>query len=175
MHRGVLGENLIQFRIQDMFGNEGVMTYSVRIDKLARLEGKISLADFLASPLGTEVTLEQYNGSALMETVTTTLRSDGGYVVWFKDTGGTHIRVKTSHHLSRRVAKVLSGAQTNFLDVTLPYNGDGDGNNQIGLPDLNLVMVNFTKARNPADYNGSGQVDLPDMNLVLLNFTKTGE
>lgn len=174
-HSGVLGENLIQFRIQDMFGNEGVAGFSVRIDRLARLEGRIALADFEASPLGTEVTFDQFDGAMLMETLTTTLRSDGGYGVWFKDAGGTHIRVKTPHHLSRRVAKVLSGLQTNFMDLTLPYNGDGDGNNQIGLPDLNLVLVNFAKSRHPADYNGSGQVDLPDMNLVMLNFAKTGE
>ncbi|MEP0765404.1 MAG: hypothetical protein HRF45_02520 [Fimbriimonadia bacterium] len=174
-HSGVLGENLIQFRVQDMFGNQGEMTYAVRIDKLARLEGKITLADFEASPLGIEATLQQFNGAVLMETVTTNLRSDGGYVVWFRDAGGTHIRAKTPHHLSRRVAKVLSGLQTNFLDLTLPYNGDGDGNNEIGLPDLNLVMINFTKSRHPADYNGSGQVDLPDMNLVMLNFAKSGE
>ena len=62
------------------------------------------------------------------------------------------------------------------LDGTAPASclGDADGNGQVDLGDVNLVLFSF--GRNPStpgtmgDVDGDGDVDLNDLNLVLFNF-----
>jgi hypothetical protein len=58
-----------------------------------------------------------------------------------------------------------------FSDPGCP--GDANGDNQVDLADLNLVLANFGTAGPDGDVNGDGQVDLADLNLVLANFGTT--
>ncbi|MEP0765403.1 MAG: hypothetical protein HRF45_02515 [Fimbriimonadia bacterium] len=165
--------NRIQFRIQDMFGNVGTSgAYTVTIDKLSLVLGRVVLNDYVGSLTGIPLTIMLYDGAALVETQVTPLNATGNYSVWFANKGGTLVRVKTPTHLTESVATSLSSLVPNTLNWTMRYNGDGDGDNNITLADLNKVLVNF--GGGGADYNGSGVTDLPDLNVVLVNFGKVG-
>lgn len=51
-----------------------------------------------------------------------------------------------------------------------PCDGDVNGDGEVNLADLNLVLANFGQATSEGDANGDGNVDLADLNLVLANF-----
>jgi hypothetical protein len=168
-------ENLIEFRVVDMFGNIGYSgAYAVRIDGLALVRGHVTLADWVGDPVGMLITLELLEGSVPVEVRETTLTSSFDYEVWFGSTGGTQMRGKPSHHLSYRQNAVLSGSDAVVIDWSFPHNGDVDGDDTIALSDLNEVLVHFGASGVRADVDGSGTVDLPDLNSVLINFGKTG-
>ncbi|MCA9293028.1 MAG: hypothetical protein KDA20_04360 [Phycisphaerales bacterium] len=55
----------------------------------------------------------------------------------------------------------------------VPCPGDADGDRDVDLTDLNLVLFNFGNVVTPGtngDVDGDGDVDLTDLNLVLFNF-----
>jgi hypothetical protein len=48
--------------------------------------------------------------------------------------------------------------------------GDADGNLEVGLGDLSLVLNNFGQSTAEGDVSGNGIVDLQDLSIVLANF-----
>lgn len=90
-----------------------------------------------------------------------------------KDSGRQYrVRAKASHWLATEHVFTAGGDQ----HVTWQFvTGDADGDNQVGLGDLNQVLVSFASTDNPdADVDGDGTVGLGDLNVVLINFAKTG-
>lgn len=55
-------------------------------------------------------------------------------------------------------------------DVVSGCPGDANGDGEVNLADLNLVLANFGTAGPEGDVNGDGEVNLSDLNLVLANF-----
>lgn len=74
---------------------------------------------------------------------------------------------------SVRATNIAGTATTATLTVEVvgsgPYTGpeDLDGDGCVGLPDLNLVLVNWGAPGGPADINGDGTVSIIDYNAVI--------
>lgn len=70
----------------------------------------------------------------------------------------------------------LGGATNIVAWLTLPSEGtpdcpgDANGDSEVNLADLNLVLANFGQTSPNGDVNGDGVVNLADLNLVLANF-----
>jgi hypothetical protein len=64
---------------------------------------------------------------------------------------------------------VLQGTPDNLRPVTT-CPGDINGDNAVGLTDLNIVLSLFGQQSAIGDTNGDGIVDLADLNSVLANF-----
>lgn len=96
------------------------------------------------------------------------------YMVGFTQSGTFDVVAKLSKHLSVRLNGVTLIEDTH-LDWAFPYVGDLDGDDSIGLGDLNRVLVNFGTSNDAGDVNGDGTVALDDLNTVLLNFGRSGQ
>jgi hypothetical protein len=68
--------------------------------------------------------------------------------------------------------EIPSGGPVSFY---LGTNGDADGDNVVGIGDLNVVLMAFGgQSPTPADLNGRDGIDLDDLNIVLVGFGKQG-
>jgi hypothetical protein len=142
------------------------------------IKGVMNLDSHVA-PQNVVGAIEMYDpgGAVVLETISAPLDASGNFQVASTLAAGTYdVRLTAPNFLAVRVPNVVlptCGAVdvgTNFM-----VNGDGDASNQVDLPDLNAVLVNFGKPGPTADYNGDGTVDILDMNIVFLNFGKTGD
>lgn len=134
--------------------------------------GKVSLGSFVGTPTGVPLSIELRTGDTVVETLTTTVGAFGEYYVSPASSGVYDVIAKAGHWLSVRNDAVSIGGDLG-LDLNFPYNGDADGDDAIGLADLNLVLLDF--GGNSADIDGSGQTDLADLSTILLNFGRAGE
>lgn len=105
----------------------------------------------------------------------TTLGAQGAYRIEVQHDGTASLRIKGSHWLSHKVDGLMLDPSAPAYASFLLKNGDVDGNNQVGLHDMNEIMLRFNSTLpTEADLNGSGQVDLEDLTIVLINFHKEG-
>lgn len=96
------------------------------------------------------------------------------YMVGFTQTGTYDVVAKLSKHLSVRVDGV-SLVEDTLMNWEFSYLGDLDGDDTIGLADLNRVLIDFGTAKDEGDVNGDNAVALDDLNTVLLNFGRSGQ
>jgi len=133
-------------------------------------------AVYVGPKYGLPLTVSLRTGSTTVAQVTQPINPEGiyAYDVGFTQAGSYDVVAKLSKHLSRRLAATVVGA-TNLLNLTFPYAGDLDGDDQIGVGDLNSVLVHFATSDPGGDVDGDGVVALPDLNTILVNFTRNGE
>jgi hypothetical protein len=138
------------------------------------VSGTVSLEFWTASAENIPVTVEIRQGNLTVQTTTVNLASNGGYTVPLLqplDYGTYDVTIKASHWL-----RVLGQGITvpgGTFDAELK-NGDATNDNVVDVQDLNYVLVRFATTDPTADLDGSGLVDLPDISIVLLNFTMQG-
>ncbi len=96
------------------------------------------------------------------------------YMVGFTQSGTYDVVAKLSKHLSVRLTGIALTENT-LIDWEFPYLGDLDGDDSIGLGDLNSVLIHFGTSNDAGDVNGDGTVALDDLNIVLLNFGRSGQ
>ena len=69
------------------------------------------------------------------------------------------------------VEAAIDGFRVSYFacdDASIP--GDANGDGQVDLADLNMVLANFGQTTDIGDVTGDGAVDLADLNLVLAEF-----
>jgi len=96
------------------------------------------------------------------------------YMMGFTQSGPYDVVAKLSKHLSVRVNGVTL-AQDTPMNWQFAFLGDLDGDDSIGLADLNRVLIHFGTSNDGGDVNGDGSVALDDLNTVLLNFGRSGQ
>ncbi len=147
--------------------------YRVRpVEAPNTLTGKVALGSYLGAPTGVPLTIELRTGVTVVKTLSTTVGAFGEYYVSPASSGTFDIVAKAGHWLSVRHDGVVVGGDV-ALDLVFPYNGDADGDDLIGLADLNIVLLDF--GGTSADIDGSGQTDLADLSTILVNFGREGE
>jgi hypothetical protein len=118
----------------------------------------------------TELTIDPaaQNNSSIV--VSASPASGAGIVLYGDITSGASLRLPGA-----------PGTTLNFTDLTIVIEGgscpgDTDGDGEVNLADLNLVLANFGQNSSDGDTNGDGVVDLSDLNVVLAAFgTSCGE
>ena len=116
--------------------------------------------------------MELRSGGSTVETLVTTVGAFGEYYVSPTSFGTYDLVAKAGHWLSVRRNGVTIGEDT-VVALNFLYNGDADGDDSIGLGDLNRVLLHF--GGTSADIDGSGQTDLADLSTILINFGRAGE
>lgn len=102
------------------------------------------------------------NGSSVVVSASS---SNGAGIVLYNDiTSGASLRLPGA-----------TGTKLNFNDLTIVIEGgtcpgDTNGDGEVNLADLNLVLANFGQDTSDGDTNGDGSVDLADLNTVLAAF-----
>ncbi len=140
------------------------------------LSGNVQLGQYSPSPAGIPITLSVYAGPSRVDEVETQLDALGNYWAAVEAQGIVDVVVKPSHWLSVRERDVDLGANGTTVNFSIPFNGDADGDDLVGLADLARILVVFATNLDPnADLDGSGVADLQDLNLVLTNFAKMGD
>ncbi len=96
----------------------------------------------------------------------------GVSVVYGIDSNDQFIRIVADVHFPGNIT------QTALLTARLPSStcpGDADGDRDVGLTDLSIVLSNFGQCGGnlPGDVNGDNSVDLADLAIVLANFGAT--
>ena len=140
------------------------------------LSGNVQLGQYGVSPAGVSVNLGVYVGSSRVDEAMTQLDANGNYWAAVEAQGIVDVVAKPSHWLSVRERSVDLGATGATVDFLVPFNGDANGDDLVGLADLARILVVFATNLDPnADLDGSGLADLQDLNIVLTNFAKTGQ
>jgi len=101
------------------------------------------------------------------------LASDGSFLQLLP-MGSLELSVKHAHWLRRTIVASARMGDVNGVDFFLS-NGDADGDNQVNLIDLGIVLSNFNGSDWMADLDGDGSVSLTDVGQVLLNFGTAGD
>jgi Tol biopolymer transport system component len=101
------------------------------------------------------------------------LAPDGSYSLWLP-AGSLTLSIKHTHWLRQTVPADNSGGPVTEVDFSL-VNGDCYDDNSVDLLDLTQVLVHFGGADPMADVNENGLVGLPDLNVILINFGKLGD
>jgi hypothetical protein len=159
---------------EDLILGNNVAAWALRTSHA--VTGHAALADYGGSTDGLPISFEFYVGSSPVAYVETALDASGDY--WFvaEVQGIVNIVGKPSHWTSVRHIDVSMDGEEVPQDWTFLYNGDVDGDDLVGLVDLNRVLLAFGSGVDVnADVNGSGLTDLPDLNVVLVNFGKEGD
>lgn len=143
------------------------------------LTASVTLDSYAPGPDGVPVDLWVYDvtaGGDLVGSYQVILDTNGQFTQDLGIKRGTgreyRVRAKSSHWLATDFSFTAGGDQL----VTWQFvNGDADGDNQIGLGDLNRMLLSFARTDDPdADVDGDGSVGLGDLNVALINFAKTG-
>lgn len=114
-------------------------------------------------------------GTEPVATATLELDATGGFVSPLGVSPGVYdLRFLAQNFLAKRLNGVTLSRGDNAVGTVALRNGDGSGNNQVDLADLNIVLINFAKS-GTGDYDGDGHVGLADLNIVLVNFSKQGD
>ncbi len=148
--------------------------YRIRpVTQPATLSGKVTLDLFFAPPTGTPMTIELKNGMTVVESVDTTIGALGEYYVSLTSAPGTYKLVaKCSHWLAEKVDNFNHTGSTDSQDWSMNTNGDISINNQIDIDDLNKVFTDFTTP--DGDMDGDNVTGLPELNMVLIGFSMVG-
>jgi hypothetical protein len=138
-----------------------------------------NLNDAVNGPVGETLTIQIYSGATLVETGTTTLGTSGSYTYTCTtaNAGTYDIKFKVSHWLKKKLAGVVLVAGSNSLATPSLLNGDINGDNLVGLTDLNLLKANYGKAGVglAGDLNKDNLVGLTDLNILKGNYGKAGD
>jgi subtilase family serine protease len=149
------------------------------------IKGHVTLNDWVGSA-AQPVTLEVRNSSNVtVQTISTTLDASGNFAFLPSEntaTGavnwpdGTYtITAKGAHWLRQGLTGIVinRGQLPQNLSFSL-VNGDVNGDNVIGSPDLTAVRIAFGGTLASADMNGDGNVGSADLTIVRKNFGQSG-
>lgn len=130
------------------------------------------LGDFSGSKDGIPVTVELRGGTTRQDNVT--LDSGGNFSVTNVTPGTYNVWIKASHWLAVRLDGRDVGANPALGTISVPTNGDCDGDNEISSSDLSIVLSNMDSSGGPADLNGDGTVTTADLSIVLTKMDLVG-
>jgi len=141
------------------------------------LKGTVSLGLFNGNPAGLTLDISIEDAGLPLETVSTTVDSQGRYSVQVNTQVVPYdVVAKMPQWLSEKVTGVQINPGPNSLVWSFAYNGDATHDNAIDLFDLNSALVaNAQTGINASDVDGDGLVGITDLNAVLVNFGRTGE
>lgn len=179
------GMSRVEIRSNNQFQGF-IMNDDMEYDPMAAasVTGRVVLQDWIGPVLGRQVTVEIYaaGGIVPLETHTTTLNAFSEYSVNTNLGAGAYdVRVKASHWLRRLRAGVLfTGSGATGVDVSL-FNGDCDGDNEVGIGDYAILSAAFGSSPGDpnwdaeADLNGDDSVDIGDFAIQSGNFNMLGD
>lgn len=155
--------------------------YKLETLSLGTVRGRVNLNDYVGAVAGLPVSVEVRNsGGSVLETLTTTLNSDGEYTVAPTVRGSIQIAVKVSHWL-RRAYNVALGDTGWFIgDVSL-INGDVNNDNEVGPADFSALAGAFGSFLGDptynvnADLNGDEEVGPADFAILAGSFGEFGD
>ncbi|MEP0766183.1 MAG: hypothetical protein HRF45_06530 [Fimbriimonadia bacterium] len=142
----------------------------------ATLEGTVFLDLFVGDPATQSANLELRSPGTqtVLYSYPITLSGFSGYSIPSVATGTFDIALKFPHFLRSVATNVVLASGANYQDFTVT-NGDAFPDNEVGLLDLNAVLVSFGGADPQVDLDGDGTVAIGDLNVVLINFGKVGD
>lgn len=149
--------------------------------RYATLSGVVALLDFVGNRASVPVELQirAPRDLAPLQVHTLSLSASGTYSLVAPLDGVYDLSVKASHWLRRTLANVsiIDSAAANFSLA----NGDVDGDNEVTLLDVGLLLAAFgtmpnDRAWNPnADLDGDGEVGLTDFGVLIKQFGMVGD
>jgi hypothetical protein len=138
--------------------------------------GHVSVDSFKGDLSQVEITFElrEPGTQHVLQTEYLMLGSDGSYRFETSETGLVDVAAKGAVWL-RSVQTVDLDGPPDPVDFSL-VGGDANGDNEVNLVDVNLVLLNFGKTGSGliGDVNGNAQVEIADLNLVLFRFSTVG-
>ncbi|MEP0765138.1 MAG: carboxypeptidase regulatory-like domain-containing protein [Fimbriimonadia bacterium] len=152
--------------------------YSIQASSLltSGISGVLDL-EFHLDPSGVPAAVQVFapGGTEPIAAASVELSATGGFVAPLGISPGVYdLRFLAQNFLAKRLSSVTLSRGDNAVGTIALLNGDGSGNNQVDLADLNIVLINFAKS-GIGDYDGDGHVGLADLNIVLVNFSKQGD
>ncbi len=176
----------IQLVSQDNITNNTKLTCSnVWIDPYPAVSGTVTLGGVSTDGTGDALSIEVRNpgSTTALQTANATVQPGGHYA--FKPTvaDGTYdIAIKGSTHLRKVLKNVtIDTTGTTGVNVTLPWNGDADGDNQVTVFDYSILSDSFDKSVGDAGYNAAadfdrdGSITVFDYSLLSDAFDKSGD
>lgn len=145
--------------------------------------GTVLLQDWTGPIAGRQIAVQVFTSAGtLIEQFMTTLDAGGSWqrtnsVV---STGAHIVKVKASHWLARDRTVSINNAGNNSINHSL-FNGDCDGDNEVGGGDLSLLSAAFLTAQGDpgfdadADLDGDGEVGSSDLSILSTNFLLSGD
>lgn len=164
--------------IDFMVGNAGSFYYdstplhaTIVLESPPRVSGTLTLGDFVGQLGGQALTVQVWDGTTLVETLTTSLDAGGAFGINPTEPTGVRIlKFRTRSGLYRSQLVTLGPTPVTGLAVNL-QNGDVDNSGEVDAVDIDLVIAEFgsVTAVNP-DVDGSNEVDAVDIDIVIANF-----
>lgn len=141
------------------------------------LAGTVNLAAYFGPYGGVPLKMQIMDGQFEVELVEDYVGSNGNYLVQIITNGGPYdVVAKCPQWTSLRAESVTLTPGVNLINWDFLYNGDANHDNSIDLNDISAALVNFGEGPpNSADVDGDEIVGLPDINLMLINFAVIGE
>jgi hypothetical protein len=158
----------------------GNATLTVTSSSTVTISGVVTLQGSVNEAQSITFTIQPTSNLSSMTTQTVTLSSSGAYMLTGITPGTYNIAAKGDRWLQAVVSNVNATSAASGVDLTL-IPGDLNGDNQISLADLLLLLKAYGSTPsssnwNPvADLNCDGQVSLTDLLLLLKNYGKLGQ
>jgi hypothetical protein len=158
----------------------GNATLTVTSSSTVTISGVVTLQGSVNEAQSITFTIQPTSNLSSMTTQTVTLSSSGAYTLTGITPGTYNIAAKGDRWLQAVVLNVNATSAASGVDLTL-IPGDLNGDNQISLADLLLLLKAYGSTPsssnwNPvADLNCDGQVSLTDLLLLLKNYGKLGQ
>jgi len=147
---------------------------------ITKLVATIDLSDFPPGPQGglIQMTLRRSDGTT--DNYTTTLDSQGQFVLDNITPEIYSIWIKPSHWLTRRFDGVTINGETDLGTIHLT-NGDCDGDNEITSTDMSIVLTAMDSTQGDSNYdpqadlNGDNHITEADLSILLTNMDQMGD
>jgi hypothetical protein len=166
------GDNNTESRI--LLDNVQLGSATVNISGTVTLQGSVNEAQSITFQI------QPTSNLSSITTQTVTLNSSGAYTLTGITPGTYNIAAKGDRWLQAVVPNVNAASAASGVDFTL-LPGDLNGDNQISLADLLLLLKAYGSTPNSSDWNPvadlncDGQVSLTDLLLLLKNYGAVGQ
>lgn len=143
-----------------------------------RVTGSVQLQNFVGNLADETVTFEARSVATGQTPFEMPLRLDasGGFVLPLLVPPGVYdITCRGRTWLRQRVATLTVG-QNGVADLNFSLrNGDVNGDGEVNLTDIDLVIARYLNSSDPGDLDGSGEVDLNDIDIAIANYLQVDE